>query len=820
METAFRVSVRELVSFTYFPPDIAPMGNVADMLAGTRAHRAREKAQSGAFEIEKRVSAEVTLAGQSALVFGRMDAYQDNATPIVEEMKLCKTPPKEALPDHRAQARVYAALLTVDTDVQAVDVRVVYVNEEGEPVGVFGEVMPRAELQAQLYALLEAWLAFAVPEREHARLRDQSLKTLPFPFAQYRAGQRELAVQVYTAITRKKRLFASLPTGTGKSAAVLYPALKALGEGITRKVVYLTARTTARQSPMNALERMREQGADIRVVTLLAKEKMCPTGARCHPDDCPRAKGHFLRQPEAIRELLAKGEMWTDACVQAAADTHMLCPFELALSLCDLADVALMDMNYAFDPFAQIVRLFQRRRDFTLLADEAHHTLDRVRESLSGVLDTRELRSLRAELGKGLGRAHPFYRQLSGMIKALAALELPASFAPSAEESTIRGAGEGVKPNQARIDPESEPDRPASGSDGGDTAFKPERVREGKLDDPPQNVVQLAQNLCEATFALLSDRLPTPGCRQSAGRLVRLLSPFVYAAGHFGPQYATLLTCDGRERALELYCLSPAETIARVTHGLRGTVFFSATLAPLPAMRDLLGGEEEDACFSLPSPFSPERLMVVRKRTQTRYAYRRDSAAQVAQSIAEAVHARLGKYIAYFPSYAYLKLVLSHLEALPLPPLLVQANDMGEEERARFLTAFTVEPGPKLGLCVLGGLFSEGVDLPGEQLIGALIVGVGLPTPSLRLKTLRAFYDDRFGDGFLYAWMIPAMQKVAQAGGRVIRTEKDRGLLVLIDDRYYEPRYYRLLPSEWKLRDEDIAGAAQALNQLEGEVTI
>ena len=168
METAFRVSVRELVSFTYFPPDIAPMGNVADMLAGARAHRAREKAQSGAFEIEKRVSAEVTLAGQSTLVFGRMDAYQDNVTPIVEEMKLCKTPPKEALPDHRAQARVYAALLTVDTDVQAVDVRVVYVNEEGEPVGVFGEVMPRAELQAQLFALLEVWLAFAVPEREHA----------------------------------------------------------------------------------------------------------------------------------------------------------------------------------------------------------------------------------------------------------------------------------------------------------------------------------------------------------------------------------------------------------------------------------------------------------------------------------------------------------------------------------------------------------------------------------------------------------------------------------------------------------------------------
>ena len=206
---------------------------------------------------------------------------------------------------------------------------------------------------------------------------------------------------------------------------------------------------------------------------------------------------------------------------------------------------------------------------------------------------------------------------------------------------------------------------------------------------------------------------------------------------------------------------------------------------------------------------------MIRKRVQTRYAYREASAEQVARCIAEAVAARPGKYIAYFPSYAYLRLVQEQLSACTLPPLFVQDKAMDEDARVAFMEVFTKDEGPCLGLCVLGGLFSEGVDLPGEQLIGAIIVGVGLPTPSLRLKTLQAYYEERFGDGFLYAWIIPAMQKVSQAAGRVIRTEKDKGLVLLLDDRYFDSRYLRLLPPEWHFRDGTIAQAACALNRLE-----
>ena len=269
----------------------------------------------------------------------------------------------------------------------------------------------------------------------------------------------------------------------------------------------------------------------------------------------------------------------------------------------------------------------------------------------------------------------------------------------------------------------------------------------------------------------------------------------------------------GRERTLILYCLWPGTAIAAATRPMRGTVFFSATLSPLGAMKELLGGSEDDACFALPSPFPREHLQVIRQRISTRYADREKSAAQVAQAIQQAVGVRAGKYIVFFPTYAYLELVLGQLqgEGDTLPTLWVQKRDMTEEQKESFFAAFTEEKGPRLGLCVLGGLFSEGIDLPGEQLIGVIVVGVGLPTPSARLRAVQRCYQAHFGDGFGYACRIPAMQKVLQAGGRVIRSENDRGFLLLLDDRYDENAYASLLPEEWKPFGENVAQAAQAL---------
>ncbi len=751
MEKSFRISVRELVAFCFPPEDILPGSSVAELLSGGTAHRAAQKKRDG--DIEKSLSHIFVLPEGTIELFGRMDAYTDGDIPLVEEMKHCRTVPSQPRPEHRAQALCYAAMVALLWNKPQVRICVSYVSLEGEVLAQFEESFTAAALSQQTERWLSDYLVFAMREEAHKQARDMSLQSMGFPYPAYRSGQRELARQVYTAIQRQKRLFASLPTGTGKSAAVLFPALKAMGEGKTGRLLYLTARNTARQSPLEALARMQAQGMQARVSVLTAKEKMCPAPARCHPDDCSRARGHYLRERLAIDELLTQGGIWSDEVIAAISEKHHLCPFELALSLTALADVILLDINYAFDPFAQLKRLFRERRDMTLLIDEAHHTVDRVRDSLSGELDSHVFRVHRTAIGKALGRKHPYYKALSNLLHAL------------------------------------------------QNETPPEGMEQWQANELPDGLSALVEVVQEEVCALLggSTAVPLPELSQ----ILRSCMGFLYAAQRLdGENYAILWSAAGKDRSLCLYCLSPAEEIARITAQQRGTVFFSATLSPLESMKQLLGGGEEDACFALPSPFPTENLRVYVRRPSTRYRHRADTAMAVARLITEMVNSKPGNYIVFFPSYAYLRMVHLQLSEDNLPPLWVQTPQMDENDREAFFDAFSSENSPHLGLCVLGGLFSEGIDLPGDRLIGAMVVSVGLPTPSQKQNAIQERYQTLFGDGFHYACRIPGMQKVLQAGGRVIRSESDKGVLVLVDDRYSEPVYRQLLPEHWHFCSE------------------
>jgi len=753
VEADVRISVRELVAFSYVQPDILPAAGMMEaMRAGARAHLARQSASEG--EAERSIRWSFEVQNLSIQVFGRMDVLRDGEVPLIEEIKLSHEAPKEPLPEHRAQALCYAAMLACEKDCNAVRFSVCYANEDGEVLRSFPEELDAQALMQEMHALLLPYAQFALRERAHCIQRDESLAALPFPYAAYRKGQRELAVQVYTAISRKKRLFASLPTGTGKSAAVLYPALKALGKGKTEKILYLTARGTARQSPLQTLLRMQSQGMCARVCVIASKDRLCPHPVRCHPEECARAGGHFIRQKDAVDALLASGEMlWDEALIRRYAEHYQLCPFELSLRLTELADVVMMDVNHLFDPFAQIIRLYQRRSRFTLLADEAHHLVDRVRDNLSGCLDSRELAQLRAAYGKQYGRKNPPYRQMSALIKALREIE----------------------------------------SEQNETA----------LSSVPAGIEEQAREMLSIAIAHAH--------QSGMVDVLRSCLSFVYALEHQDEDTAILLESHGKEKTLTLYCLLPGKEISRITKGMRGAVFFSATLHPLPAMKQLLGGAEEDACFALPSPFAPEHLAVVRYPISTRYEQRAQTARQIAQAIEEMVESRRGNYLAFFPSYAYLELVRAELNLDAVPQLWVQTRDMGEDARGAFLQAFDQLDTPRLGLCVLGGLFSEGVDLPGERLIGVMVAGVGLPVPSARLSAIRDCYQRHFGDGFSYACRIPGMHKVLQAAGRVIRSETDRGMVLLMDERYFHPEYEALLPAEWRM----VQSMAQAVKQLE-----
>lgn len=736
-------SVRRVVEFTLQGGDIAPV-SLAAMQAGARGHKARQ-AEMGQTS-ERAVRWQGACEGLSFDISGRIDIlHTSQELPLIEEIKLLSPHaplPDSAVPVHRMQAVCYAYMLCEECCYPAVSVQVTYVTEDGVVRACFPETLTHAESKALFFSMLTPFARWEKQMLDFHALRDQSLQSLPFPFAAYRPGQREMAAQVYTAIRLQKRLFATLPTGTGKSAATLYPALKALGEGKTRQIFYLTARGTARQAAIDALALMRAKGLRARSVILTAKDKCCPLEfKRCHPDHCPYAKGHFDRDRAAILALVQQSDDWTSERIAATALTHSVCPFELSLSLCEIADVVICDYNYAFDPAVRLQRIFERGLRVTLLIDEAHNLPARVRSMLSAALSSQDIVLLRRESGKTSSRHDPLYK-----------------------------------------------------------AFKPliDLLRSVSQDDFPLS----------ALHACISALIDTLSAHLSSAQNAFLIEPFRdllafraalerYSAAP--DRYALIITTAGKEKHIQLLALNIAEHLKSCTKRMLGSVFFSATLDPLLAMKQMLGGEEDDALFALPSPFPQENLLTLQRSVDTRYEKRAASIDEIIRCLSAMFDAQSGNYIAFFPSYAYLSLAMEKLAELrPDIPLNIQERGMDEASRDQFLDRIRLSSQPLLSLCVLGGVFSEGVDLPGTQLIGAAVVGVGLPQINDEQNRLRRYYDETLQDGFGFAYRYPGMHKVLQAAGRVIRSEQDKGVILLLDERYRESAYAALLPAHYR----------------------
>jgi Rad3-related DNA helicases len=456
-------------------------------------------------------------------------------------------------------------------------------------------------------------------------------------------------------------------------------------------------------------------------------------------DVCPYAQGFYLRLPGAIEKILPL-EKWDEETIRQVALENEICPFEFSLSLAEVADVVVGDYNYAFDPSAHIQRVFDERRDMTLLIDESHNLLSRVRDMLSATVDTKDLRALKKAYPK---RSHPMSKALTEAIKAILAFETM--------ETT-----------------------PVADS-----------------------------------FNRLMDRLLDEMGQGLAGdmhfEIYMALKMFLRSIGE--ETHAYILEGTKAQKRLTAFCLSVSEHIHGVTAGLRGIVFFSATLSPLQDMKILFGGDEEDAIFQMPSPFPPKNFFIKRVRANTRYAARAETAAFVAENIRTLFLSKEGKYIAFFPSFKYMELVSEELSDLPL---IIQTTGMDEAAREAFLAHYHEGDEAVLGLCVMGGIFSEGIDLPGDKLLGVMLVGVGLPQVNIFQETLRDYYEQRFNEGFKYAYQIPGMHKILQAAGRVIRSETDKGACLLIDDRYEQRAYEKLCPPHWRYQSGEIGAGLNA----------
>ena len=584
-------------------------------------------------------------------------------------------------------------------------------------------------------------------------MRDTSIRALPFPFPAYRRGQRTLAVEAYRTIRDGGRLFCQAPTGIGKTISTLFPAVKAIGEGEAEKIFYLTAKTITRQVAQDACTLMREQGLRLKTVTLTAKDKICFAEERsCNPDACLYADGHFDRVNAALYELLVSGDEFTREVIEDCARRHRVCPYELSLDLTLWSDCIIADYNYVFDPQVYLRRFFSGQGaagKHVFLIDEAHNLVDRAREMYSAGLRKADI----LEVHRALDKKDKLRKSLSRVNTAMV---------------SMRKECEGER-FVARREPCTEFTR----------------------------ILSVFSADCEEWLAIHSH---APQEEQVLNLYFSVLA-FLRIAELYDERFVTLLYIHGTDVVLKLFCLDPSRCLDSCLKKGKAAVLFSATLTPLDYFSAVLGGNEESKRLMLPSPFPRDNLcLLITDNISTKYKNRDSSLLPLAHLIAQAAAGRPGNYMVYFPSYAYMNEVYRvFCENYPDFPTLLQHGGMDEEEREAFLAEFDAQREDTLiGFCVLGGIYAEGIDLKGDRLIGTVIVGVGLPQINPEQDVIRDYFNEVNGQGFAFAYQYPGMNKVLQAAGRVIRDESDRGLVLLVDERFTTPSYRHLLPAHWQ----------------------
>jgi DNA excision repair protein ERCC-2 len=758
MEEKVSVSVRDLVEFLMRGGDIDNrFGGFDRALEGSHIHRMLQKAEGGNYRPEVFLSLERDLGDFTLVVEGRADGViEDERGFMIDEIKSTGMPAElineDLNPAHWAQAMCYGYIFCVKDSLDSIRIRLSYYQTESGEIIRFEREMAFCELEAFIDDLIGRYRKWAAVRRDWKTVRDASIRELAFPYPEYRKGQRRLAAEVYRTVRDGGMLFSQAPTGIGKTISAIFPAVKALGEGHAGKIFYLTAKTTTRQVAERACDEMRSRGLRLKSVTLTAKDKICFQERReCNPDACIYAKGHYDRVNDALFTMLQNEDVFSRDLIESRAREYCLCPYELSLDLALWSDCIIADYNYVFDPQAYLRRFFAAGRiyDHVFLIDEAHNLADRAREMFS------------ASLGKSA--FYGIYRQLGKKGK--------------------------LRRTLYRINREFVAMRKKCG----ESRFLKKR-------EPYRELEHLLFAFASESEAWMKEHRGSP-LEEQLLQLCFDVYAFMKIAEFYDERYVTLVNARGDDVILKLCCLDPSRLLGERMKTGKAAALFSATLTPLDYFVSLLGGDENSKRLELPSPFPRENLcLVINDRISTRYRDRENSLVPVAETIARTVSVKRGNYIAYFPSYAYMKAVHDVFHGMyPDVRTAVQHSDMDEREREAFLERFDAGNEETLvGFCVLGGIYSEGIDLRGDRLIGTVIVGVGLPQINMMQDILREYYDALNGNGFAYAYRYPGMNKILQAAGRVIRSAGDRGVVVLVDDRYTTPQYLALFPDHWK----------------------
>lgn len=759
-KTVIRISVRNLVEFILRSGDLDSKRGVQDkeaMQKGSRLHRKIQKQMGSNYRAEVSLKYDMEYEDLILRVEGRADGiFTENEKICIDEIKGIYRNVESlesAVPVHRAQAMCYAWITAVQEDQKEIGIQLTYANLDTEEIRRFRETLTREYLEKWYRDLMDQyhkWVSFRLSWKEK---RDASMRDLEFPFP-YRKGQREMVTGVYHAVSNKKQIFVQAPTGVGKTMSSLFPAVRAVGEGKGEMIFYLTAKTITRTVAQDAFEILRQRGLLFQTVTITAKEKLCCCEKpECMPEKCPYAKGHFDRVNEAVYDLWTSEQSFSRDKILAQAEKFKVCPFEMCLDLSLWVDGVICDYNYVFDPNVHLKRFFGENvsGEYIFLIDEAHNLVERGREMYSASLareDIMEVRRLVKDCSPKL------YRALGRTAKQL--LELKKESNPClVMENT------GTLP-LVLLQVQGEMDR--------------------LLEEPP------SQEIVDGILELYFD-----------------IRDFLNISELLDENYVIYASEgeDGKFR-IRLYCVNPAANLQECLNKGSSAVFFSATLIPMKYYRSLLSTREDDYGIYVRSPFEQKnRCILICADVSSRYTRRGyEEYRKIAEYIARMAWQKKGNYMVFFPSYRLMEDVYQVYEeefAVDWIRCICQTASMNEREREEFLEEFQEQKKETLlGFCIMGGIFSEGIDLMGDRLIGAAVVGTGLPQVNLERELLKQYYDKKGECGFDHAYRYPGMNKVLQAAGRVIRTKEDVGTILLMDERFLNPDYRMLFPAEWE----------------------
>lgn len=761
-----KISVRGLVEFIFRSGDITSgEGTISKeaMAEGSRIHRKIQGKMGSNYEAEVPLKIDIVKPDFVLTIEGRADGVlteKDGVT--IDEIKgVYKKLEHMDCPVfvHQAQAMCYAYIYALQHELETISVQMTYCNLDSESIKRFKEVYTFEELKEWFHDVTEQyckWVQFTVDSRKH---RNETIEDLEFPYP-YRLGQRDMAGSVYLSIKRGQSLFVQAPTGIGKTMATIFPAVKAMGDGYGEKIFYLTAKTIARKVAVDGFLILRNQGLHFRSVLITAKEKICPMEEMvCEPESCPYAKGHFDRINEAVMDCIMNEVDITRDVVLQYANKHMVCPFEMSLDVSLFVDGIICDYNYVFDPRVRLKRYFAEgaKGEFLFLVDEAHNLVDRASSMYSAEIYKEDFLTMRRLL-------QPYHAKLGKLLGNC---------------------------NKEML------------------AFKKECVTEKRY--------ILIRDMNSLYLKLLRVHAHLESFLEESKEIAALCShkdeilEFYFKINQFLNIYELVddsyeiyaeQVSDG-SFMIKLYCIHPAKNLTECIERGNATVFFSATMLPIHYYKELLHDDEEDYAIYIPSPFPKEnRRIFAGVDVSSRYKLRGPKQYEkMARYIDAMVRSREGNYMAFFPSYKMLNDVYEFAVEMGLLQgvnIIIQNPHLSEEQREEFLEHFAQEKQPVLGLCILGGIFSEGIDLVGESLIGVAIVGTGLPMVCNEREIQQQFFEGRDENGFEYAYLYPGMNKVQQAAGRVIRTMEDKGIILLLDDRFVTKQVVDTFPAEWE----------------------